>query len=79
MEPREKAKELIERFSPVVYPFLGSSMLTNEPNYTVILNNAKICANITIDEILNLDTGDTINKDYWEEVRKSIENYKNDN
>lgn len=52
MKPSEKAIELIDKYKGLVYPYIGSSMLTNEQNDAVILTNAKICVGILIDEIL---------------------------
>ena len=52
MTPLEKAIELIEKYKGLVYPYIGSSMLTNDPSDAVILTNAKFCVGILIDEIL---------------------------
>ena len=41
MNPKEKAKELIGKFLPNVYCYLGSGMLTNEYSEEVALSNAK--------------------------------------
>ncbi len=34
---------------------------------------AKQCALIAVEEILNLDTGDTIDKHWWDDVKSEIE------
>lgn len=82
MSPKEKAKELIEKFIPNVYCYLGSGMLTNEYSEEVALNNAKKQALICIDEIV--DNGnkltydlldfyhDEIFNNYWYLVREEL-------
>jgi hypothetical protein len=55
MTPKEKAKELVDSFKGIVYPYIGSSMLTNDADEGVILRNAKICAVIVVDEILSMN------------------------
>ena len=52
MNPKEKAKELIEKLLPNVYCYLGSGMLTNEYSEEVALSNAKKQALICVDEML---------------------------
>lgn len=52
MTPKEKAKELIDQFWGLVYPYFGSSMLTNDTDDRVILRNSKTCALITVEESL---------------------------
>lgn len=52
MTPQDKAQELIKKFDPLVYPYLGSGFMTNTEDEDVILKNAKKCANILVDEIL---------------------------
>lgn len=37
MTPKEKAGNLINEFKPLVYPYLGSGMLTNDHNDEVVL------------------------------------------
>lgn len=62
MTPKEKARELIEKFQFVEIA-----------NYTSMFE-VKQCALIAVDEILNvgfMDTNDLY--DYWQEVRKEIE------
>jgi hypothetical protein len=89
MKPSEKAIELIEKYKGLVYPYIGSSMLTNDPNDAVILTNAKICVGILIDEMLRVaETADKNTNgvikamypnrewsqvDYWTEVKKEVE------
>jgi len=82
MEPKLKAEELIKKFEPFVYPYLGSGMLTNTTNDKVILMSAKQCAIIAVDEILSASTikmsEHDSNKfvyidDYWQQVKTELE------
>lgn len=52
MTPKEKAEELVNKYKPFVYCYLGSGMLSNWEDETVILSNAKQCALIAVDEML---------------------------
>jgi len=60
MNPKEKAKELVDRFE-----------YFTETNFT-----SKQCALICVDEILNIIKYFSIYKEYWEEVKQEIEKYK---
>ena len=77
--PKEKAEQLISNFSPFVYCYLGSGMLTNTEDDEVIKINAKKCALITVDEIiLEYGTYYKVNIDdkyvsYCQEVKQEIE------
>ena len=72
MTPREKARELVDKYKPYVYCFLGSGMLTNTINDEVENNNAKKCALIAVDEIMKIiDTN--MGERYWQQVRTEIE------
>ena len=67
MTPKEKAIELVVKFKHTAY----SDYLTTDNEY----NNAKQCALIAVDEILNIKS---VDKDYdlsnyWEEVKQEIE------
>jgi predicted proteasome-type protease len=69
MTPKEKAKELIDKFLEIGQPY-GASRIPR----------AKQCALIAVDEILqaNLSTGiDTdkmiVDYEYWQEVKNEIE------
>ena len=77
MTPKEKAEELVDKYKPFVYPYVGSSYLTGDEYPEQILNYAKQCALIAVDEILNLasfynDTQGEVT--YWTEVKQEIEN-----
>lgn len=50
MTKKEQAAELVKSFEPYVYPFLGSGMLTNTEDSSIILKNAKICASISLND-----------------------------
>jgi hypothetical protein len=69
MNKKEKAKELIDKM-----------WIYSIPNANGSWNNAKQCALICVDEILNLmiknfewDINHNGNIDYWQEVKKEIE------
>jgi len=53
MTPEEKAKELVEKFIPSVYCYIGSGMLTNSYDENVAKSNAKACALICIQVIID--------------------------
>ncbi len=72
MTPKQEAKELIEQFKPYVYCFLGSGMLTNTEDEDVITLNARRCALICAEKLIE-QTG----KKHYYEVKKEIENYEN--
>ena len=75
MTPNEKAEELIDKYKLFVYPYVGSSYLTGDEYPEQILNYAKQCALVAVDEILNLasfynDTQGEVT--YWTEVKQEI-------
>ena len=49
---KQEAQDLVDQFKDIVYPFIGSSMLTNDISEEVILSNSKICANIIADKMI---------------------------
>ena len=72
MTPKEKAIELVGKFSPLVeyWDFYNNELRINED----ILKDAKQCAIIAVDEILNI-TLSYAGKDYdfWQEVKIEIQ------
>jgi hypothetical protein len=67
MTPEEKAKELFDKFRTEILSFLGDTMKDK---------NAKRCALIAVDEILNINS---VDKDfslshYWLDVKDEIKN-----
>jgi hypothetical protein len=72
MAPKEKAKELVFKFKKYAYypKTNDDEVFINQLN-----NNAKQCALIAVDEILdnNLWFNDEINNNYWQEVKTEIE------
>lgn len=75
MTPKEKAQELVNRYKPYVYPYMGSGMLTNTEDDEVILMMAKTCAKIAVDEILApFLVSDEILIKYFTKVREEIDN-----
>jgi hypothetical protein len=79
--PKEKAEQLISNFSPYVYCYMGSGMLTNTCDDEAIKMNAKQCALIVVDEILEEfyhlacddETYGNTKIKYWQEVTQEIE------
>lgn len=51
--PTEKAKELVLKFKPKMFCYMGSGMLTNGYDVDVAVDNAKECALYATDEILS--------------------------
>lgn len=70
--PKEKAKELCNKF-------LGAYKISLYPPYNLASQEAKECALIAVDELINdNDHNETIvngglNKLYWQEVKQEIE------
>lgn len=74
MKPKDKANELILKFSDHVSGYIGSSMLTNTEYPEVILMKSKQCALIAVDEILNLDDFSAEGRYYYDKVKSEINN-----
>ena len=65
MTPKEKSKELLNKFTNPVRWKLGQENVTQR---------AKECALIAVDEILKLELQEVYqNIDYWQEVKQEIE------
>lgn len=77
MTAKEKAKELIEKYSPMMYCYMGSGMLSNDYDEKVVRENAIQCAKIAVDEIIaNTDmyVGNLNPKwSFWQEVKQELE------
>ena len=74
MKEKTKAIELVDKFKPLVYCYMGSGMLSNSYDDNVILENAKQCAIICVDEILKAGKDVFIFRDaYWNKVKQEIE------
>lgn len=76
MNVKDKATDLIAKFEPRVYPFLGSGMLTNETDDNVIMLNAIAQSIICVDEVLSvipMYKGD-LNPDwkFWNDVKSEL-------
>ena len=61
MTEKEKAKELVDYYADILP--LGNNV------YKI----AKQCSFICVDEILDLDSGYPIDKNYWQDVKSEIE------
>jgi hypothetical protein len=68
MNPEEKAKELVEKLK---WYCDGTAMGAFRSE--VAFSNAKQCALITVEEIINLDYFSIEGREYWQQVRKQIE------
>jgi len=84
LNSKEKAKDLIEKFLPNVYCYMGSGMLSNDYDKNVALMYAKKCALIAVQELINETTclwkiiGDDLitYPEFWISVKEEIENYQ---
>lgn len=72
MTPKEKAEELLNKYSIYVVMWAGGIEVTGE--------NVKQCALIAVDEIAKCTKyekqkfeNDRFSEDYWQEVRQEIE------
>ena len=72
MTPKEKAKELVEKFR--MYDIIICDLMFDEL-YGYEESHYKQCALIAVDEILNSINpfGQFLGKDYWQEVKQEIE------
>lgn len=70
MTPKEKADSLIEKFKPFAHSHYFEN--TGEFDNVGELNNAKQCAFIVIDEVLQTAFWQRTT-DYWGEVKKEIQ------
>lgn len=68
----EKANDLINKFIPNVYCYLGSGMLTNTYDEDIALMNAKKQCLICVDEIIKT-IEPHLNTKWWKEVKEEIE------
>ena len=78
-----QAKELIDKFIPNVYCYLGSGMLTNHYDDDVAVLNAKKQATICVEEIIKELRAVEFNHevegipfDYYEGLIQKIKEYK---
>ena len=58
--PKEKAEELVEKFYETLPQWVN-------------MQDAKQCAIIAVDEILNLDYFSEEGREYWQEIKNEIE------
>ena len=64
MTPKEKAQELVDKFQKKLFYYVTDDMLD--------ILEAKGCALIAVDEILDMLIGSTATIDYWLEVKEEI-------
>lgn len=71
MNPKDKAKELMSNFRPYMYCYIGSGMLTNDYNEKVVLDYAKHCSLICVEEIIKSKPIDN-SLEYWNELLEEL-------
>lgn len=78
MTPKEKAKELVNRFLGLEYVlFQHDGEPFTFPQGRINLYSAKQCVLIAVDEILNVvpdNNGWQTKREYWLEIKQEIEN-----
>ena len=76
MNAQDKAKELVEKFLNAEFNCKECNMpFCDIPCTKLALFEAKQCAIIAVDEILNLCwNGNKVAEKYWQEVKKEIQN-----
>jgi hypothetical protein len=76
LTPKQKAKELIEKFRPNVF----ETRLTKEFKLiNVKLQLAKECAELAVDEIINSVENEHVSdiyENFWQQVKQEIINYQ---
>ena len=65
MTPKEKAKELFNKYATYVVMWAGNINTTHQ--------NCKQCALIAVDEILKLELNDGYDHNYWQQTKQEIE------
>lgn len=78
MDHVKKAKELVDKFMPYMYCYMGSGMLSNDYDINVAFSYAKKCAIIAVNEIIEAidwHSFETPNAEitYWGSVINEIE------
>jgi hypothetical protein len=79
MKPKDKAKELVSKMKlkmpPLIIPTIstGERQLNCDFNLKGNYNNAKQCALIAVDEVIENSHTNVFTK-YWQEVKQEIEN-----
>jgi hypothetical protein len=68
--PKEKSIELVDKF----YNYVNCWGNDGNADYQLAMVNAKQCALIAVDEILNVIEVPSIEYKYWEEVKQEIKN-----
>jgi hypothetical protein len=73
MSTEIKAKELVEKFKPYMYCYRGSGMLSNDYDEKIVMDYAKYCAIICVDEILKGDHLIRTPLSFWQQVKTEIQ------
>ena len=72
MTPKEKAKELVDKFEPYVIRYTQDDVVGYLEQETPILEYQKQCALIAVDEIIWLLNNNQIDIDYYQQVKQEI-------
>lgn len=75
MTPKEKATELVDKFKDYVNDFYTDFANQDDLIYN-IKSNAKECALIAVDEIINVLNGESFSRNaivFWTSVKQEIE------
>jgi len=73
MTPKEKAKQLVDKFEPYVIRYTQDDVVGYLSEETPILEYQKQCALIAVDEIINNLPLISEIQEYWQEVKQEIE------
>jgi hypothetical protein len=80
MTPKEAAEQIVEKYMPMMYCYLGSGMLTNSYDEGVAKSNAKSCAILHCQGIIDVLGGvgvysfaDPEVEKYWQQVLNEIQ------
>jgi hypothetical protein len=71
MTPKEKAIELVDEFKNIDIEYNDS--IEGNCFMTMTKSDAKQCALIAVDKILNAHLFDLDEKEYWQQVKQEIE------
>ena len=76
MTPKEKARELVDKFEPYVIRYTQDDVVGYLDQETPILEYQKQCALIAVDEIIKAVESDwsfmEARQEYWQQVKQEI-------
>lgn len=85
MTAKEKVEKLIEQYTPHMYCYMGSGMLTNTYDEDIVSRNAKECVGYYISDMIEqwsnyhiINPTELVEKQlkYWLNVKKELNNLK---